>query len=106
MTGVPVPQPGELHDEHHDEPTGGWFGYPWDAPVCEDETAHLPTPVGAACTNCEQPIGSEDQGLTYPHVFALGEWRLAHTHVGCFRRLLGGLTARLTGALAEERAEW
>lgn len=68
---------------------GGWFGASWGAPVCED-ISHKPTPVGEECLYlCGTPIGDGDQGLVMPHFYEQGRFRLAATHLRCFRRHIG-----------------
>lgn len=71
---------------------GAWFGAPWPrpeyrAPVCEDDTLHVPTPTGSACAWCCEPIGATDQGtllatLTGPEPI--------HRECG-FRQVMGGI---------------
>jgi hypothetical protein len=66
-----------LHEDHP-EPSGSfavtrWFGAPWPsaelrAPVCEDETDHVDTPVGVACAWCDVEIQPGDQGVIIPYL--------------------------------------
>lgn len=43
----------------------GWFGESWGAPMCE-EANHIPTPVGAFCISCDEPIAVDDHGVVTP----------------------------------------
>ena len=66
---------------------GGWFGESWDAPVNE-ESRHLPTPVGDRCVGCAGDIIETDRGMLVPFAdvrpAALGAW-----HLDCFLRSFG-----------------
>jgi hypothetical protein len=45
-----------------------WFGHEdWGAPICR-ETPRAETPVGHACSRCNDPIARSDQGLLIPHI--------------------------------------
>jgi hypothetical protein len=39
-----------------------YFGPRWDAPVV-DHAQQVPTPVGLACYDCEEPVVEGDRGL-------------------------------------------
>jgi hypothetical protein len=48
-----------------------WFGNPWPsahlrAPICMDDSAHIPTPVGSTCYLCSEVIVEGDQGTAMP----------------------------------------
>lgn len=61
----------------------GFFGQPWDAPVCED-SPQVPVPVGQPCMACELEIRQEDQGFLIPYAPATGYPHLAAWHRSCF----------------------
>lgn len=53
-----------------------WFGEPWPddwrengpAPVCENPAQRVPTPVGAICLHCTEPVAEGDRGILMPAV--------------------------------------
>lgn len=60
----------------------GWFGEHWGAPVC-DEMAHIPTPVGSKCIDCDSLIGEKDQGISQPFVSDEGV-TIIFRHLDCY----------------------
>lgn len=72
-----------------------WFGHSWLAPI-NDDTEHVPTPVGTVCTDCGESIERGDQGIFMVHV-DLDEERKPHSeykpqHRECnLRHVIGGL---------------
>lgn len=49
-----------------------WFGDPWPstelrAPVCEDDSRRVDTPIGSDCLLCSEAIAEGDRGLINPH---------------------------------------
>jgi hypothetical protein len=70
---------------------GGWFGSDWGAPACTVE-AFVPTPVGARCLWCEEPITADDRGFMQHLVGADGGARPAPIHLECqVRQISGGV---------------
>lgn len=69
-----------------DDSGHGWFGEHWGAPIC-DETFHVPTPVGAPCLDCEEPIAEGDQGLSTPF-FTDETFTVRFRHLDCFLRTI------------------
>lgn len=49
-------------------PRTRYFGEPWDAPVTDDPSLHVPTPVGQLCLNCHMPVVEGEQGLVMLHI--------------------------------------
>jgi hypothetical protein len=74
-----------------------WFGEPWPsetarAPVCEDDTLRIPTPVGETCLWCDETIVDGDRGELMPVMRSLeGPAEVAYGHIECqFRQVMGG----------------
>lgn len=67
-----------------------WFGPEGPfAPLCE-HYARTDTPVGELCAWCDEPIASDDTGVTMPHFDELGPRRLPW-HSACeMRSAVGG----------------
>lgn len=73
-----------------------WFGEPWPsdwevngrAPVCENDSEHVPTPLGAYCLYCDKGIGRGDQGVLIPFIGGPDyEGPEAHyVHIKCLMR--------------------
>lgn len=63
-----------------------WFGESWGAPCCKEDE-HVPTPVGASCARCKEPIRIGDQGMISPLIEMVGGIftgrPIAH-HLDCF----------------------
>lgn len=89
-------------------PKTRWFGEPWPrpnyrAPVCEDDAARVPTPVGEPCMHCGRPIGEDDQGTIIPgYVHADGSdseyvWKPMPAHRQCSLRSVLGCSSSLAG---------
>ena len=83
-----------------------WFGEPWPsaelrAPVCEDDSEHVATPVGRRCVLCGEEIADGDRGTVGVVVHDSAEgplWSHEPTHVECAtRNVLGGAGHLLTG---------
>jgi hypothetical protein len=70
-----------------------YFGVPWDAPLLDD-ARQVPTPVGAVCLECVDPIEDGDRGLLMAlMVAAPGEsingsrgWNAGPVHLECHLR--------------------
>ena len=77
-----------------------WFGDPWPhpdrrAPACEDDTARVPTPVGAECLwGCGEPIGEDHRGFVIPCIDTDGA-ELRPAHLECQTRSVVGPLAHL-----------
>lgn len=74
-----------------------WFGEPWPAadfraPVCEDDTERIPTPVGEPCLWCGEPIADRDRGQ-----MIFGPPALVPAHIECLTRQAFGGPAHLQG---------
>jgi hypothetical protein len=65
------------------------FGGPWGALECEE----VPTPVGAECLHCEEPIAEGDQGVLMPYHLESGKSQLVAEHRECFLRGVFGSVA-------------
>jgi hypothetical protein len=66
-----------------------WFGTSWGAPL-NVILGHVPTPVGATCLWCEEPIAIEDSGWGQ---CAAGPWY----HAECITRSLVGSVGHQLG---------
>lgn len=65
-----------------------WFGTSWGAPL-NDDCTRVPTPTGASCLWCDEPIEADASGWGQG---AAGPW----AHVECFsRQLLGSIGHQL-----------
>ncbi len=73
-----------------------WFGQAHGAPY-ERDTEHVPTPVGAVCSRCNEAITATDDGLLVPHLDALVTPWVPSAHDAAFhyachlRSIVGGL---------------
>jgi hypothetical protein len=70
----------------------GWFGEPWPsaeepAPVCDDPTQRVSTPVGAECAFCTEQIEEGDRGTFCGNIH--GGWDPVHAECQ-LREVLGG----------------
>lgn len=45
-----------------------FFGEPWDAPILEDAVQMPEVPTYAACLQCNELIGEQDQGFVRPYI--------------------------------------
>jgi len=78
-------------------PHGAWFGAPWPseelrAPVCEDDTLRVPTPIGWLCALCDERIASVDRGTFIYAVSDDRPGRVQPVHVECsYRSVMGGI---------------
>lgn len=75
-----------------------WWGEPWPAdwrengraPICEDDMAHMATPVGEPCLWCEERITDGDQGVMMSYYNGKSSG-LKALHIECeMRSVLGG----------------
>jgi hypothetical protein len=72
-----------------------WFGAPWPsehdrAPICEDDTLRVATPVGETCFWCNEEILEDDRGVLMS-VFREKEPAPEAMHIECnFRQVMGG----------------
>lgn len=68
-------------------PANRWFGDPWPsdelrAPVCEDDSIRVDTPVGSQCLLCQELIKKGDRGtITFTS---------STTHIECQMRAVLG----------------
>ncbi len=60
-----------------------WFGKSWGAPCCEEDE-HVPTPLWARCSRCQESIVDGDQGVVMPLVTLTGDCELIAQHLDCF----------------------
>jgi hypothetical protein len=65
-----------------------WFGKTWGAPVCE-ESDHVATPVGSACTVCGQEVIEGQRGLLLPFCGNPGDPPELPYHLQCFLASVG-----------------
>lgn len=83
-----------------------WFGQPWPtperrAPVCDDDTARVPVPIGRACGKCGYPFSRYDRGVLIPlYDLTINNRDIAY-HAACFLKLVIG--ERLAGQVV---AQW
>lgn len=63
-----------------------WFGESWGAPV-NDETQHVPTPVGSKCYLCTKPITESSVGFAFPVTW---EDEVLYAHRGCLMNAVLG----------------
>lgn len=70
-----------------------WFGKAYGAPY-ESDTEHVPTPVGAHCAHCAEPIGLHDDGLLIPS-FDVNATHYPFHYECHLRMVVGGLNHQL-----------
>lgn len=71
-----------------------WFGEQWPspelpAPVCEDVSERVETPVGERCLYCGEAVQQGAQGVVLPGVSAGGDWESNPVHRVCMLRWTG-----------------
>ena len=81
-----------------------WWGEPWPsaemrAPICQDEAAHGPVPLGQRCVHCGELIDADDQGVTYTG-------GRDHAHKECTTRSVTGCPAALLGGPHDHSASY
>lgn len=72
-----------------------WFGAEPFAPICS-MVEHAETPVGEACSWCEEPIAAGESGLLIVHLDNGGA-RLRPFHEECQARTIIGSIAHIEG---------
>lgn len=88
---VPPPNDGHIR----------WFGPPWPranyrAPVCEDDTYRVPTPVDTQCHLCTEAILEGENGTSMPYYDGKTvTW--IYQHRECGLRTVLGCSAKLRG---------
>lgn len=68
-----------------------WFGASWLAPVCRAD-AHINTPLGELCLQCEEALESGDQGIGVPFMSGQRprpEPRMVWYHLRCWLEAIG-----------------
>lgn len=72
-----------------------WFGKPQNA-LCRPQL-EIPTPVGAPCIYCEEPIEAEDFGVSIPCFQTRDQVTDEPQHFACFFRNIIGSVAHQKG---------